>query len=569
MNANRWTTLLAATVIVTMVTGTLGFYHLDPQPGWQGWTTAGYKAVQLFSLNSGVVERPPTPVLIEISRWCALGSLIGAILATARTLLWAFKSSVRRATMRGHVIICGAGVRGSEIAKAFTRQTGNGVVVVEIDGRNAAMGELRNLGIEVLEGNALDATVLLQAGISKARYLVAVTGNDETNLRICSEVVKDLNSNCELSAGIESWAWKSYYLDRLKSKIRLDSYLSRAAQHLMLEIGCQAARDSALRGRGVCILIEGAGAILQELIRAAVTLLQISAETKPVIHITAASAGDEALFKARFPATHLVAELKWHHETPSRRFAEGGEMPPDFAVFAYPEDIESLEAAERFWMRHDMAGGRVIACLQGDGEVSRMKNLTSYKDDFSVRNLISLGLGSGNPLKPEIEERAKLCHQFYLEKELANNPVYGSGEKDHPRDWKNLSERFKESNRLAAMHNEIKIAAWSSRGDNSNQSMLIHLARCEHMRWMGEKAMDGYRYGVTKDEDKRLHDKLVSFDSLEQFDQCKDFVTFAWCLDLSNDEWDKLKDEIKIPDEVLIVVRRGRDLWRPRFKREF
>jgi hypothetical protein len=555
MNANRWTTLLAATVVVTMVTGTLGFHHLDPQPGWQGWTTAGYKAVQLFSLNSGVVDRPPTPVLIEISRWCALGSLIGAILATARTLLWAFKSSVRRATMRGHVIVCGAGVRGSEIAKAFARQTGNGVVVVEIDGRNAAIGELRNLGIEVFEGNALDATVLLQAGISKARSLVAVTGNDETNLRICSEVVKDLNSNCELSAGIESWAWRSYYLDRLKSKIRLDSYLSRAAQHLMLEIGCQAARDSALRGRGVCILIEGAGAILQELIRAAVTLLQISAETKPVIHITSASVGDEALFKARFPATHLVAELKWHQETRGQCLAEGGAMPPDFAVFAYPEDIESLEAAERFWMRHDMAGGRVIACLQGDGEVSRMKNLTSHKDDFSVRNLISLGLGSGNPLKPEIEERAKLCHQLYFE-------TYGAGEGDHTHDWSRLSERTRESNRLAAMHNDIKIAAWVSRGGISNQSMLNHLARCEHMRWMAEKAMDGYRHGNFRDKEKRTHDKLVSFDALEQYDQCKDLMTFAWCLDLSDKEWYKLKGDLKIPDEVLIIIRRGMNYWR-------
>lgn len=531
MSANRWPLLLTLTTLVALTAGTLGFHLLDPAPGWQGWTTASYKAVQLFSLNSGVIEGKPTPALIEISRWLALGSLVGAIWATVRALLGNLRSSLQLTSTKGHLIVCGAGKRGAFIAKD-ARNRGESVVVIESDENNAAVGELRKEGVLIVSGNALDATVLQRAGIGRAGRLVAMTGSDDKNLRLCSEVHNVLKSKCTLVAGIESWALRSYYRDRLPSEIRLESYLSRAARHLMCDLGKLAAADAKMRARGVRILIEGSGEALQEMIRAAGTLLQVSADNGPVIHVASALNADKDSFTKRFPAVDLAVEIHWHEEGGNEVFPEG-ESEPDFAVFAYSEDLQSFEAADQFATRHDLAPDRIFACFHGEELLPQKTDLVGGKPPFEGLDLLSHGLVTKNPLESPIEEAAQKCHEEYCRREREAGNL-------NPKAWKDLPEGLKESNRLAAMHNEIKKTAWESRGEIPEKVMLDHLARCEHRRWMAEKVMDGYRFGEPKDESKRKHDQLKPFEKLKEPFQAKGYDTFVWYLGLPAEELKRL-----------------------------
>jgi len=551
VKATRPLLLLAVSTVLVLVLGTIGFHALEPG---QGWSTAIYKAVQLFSMNSGVVDAHPTPALIEISRWLALATLIGAIYAAASAILAALKSTIHLLSIHDHAIVCGAGTRGVEIAKAYRKNTHRRVVVVEIDENNPSLGELKNLGIEVIHGNALDATLLRQAGISKAHSLVAVTGNDEKNLSICMEVAdKNLNHNCELSAGVESWAWRAHYIDRIHSKkIRLDSYLVRAARNLMLDLACMAAKDPCLRRDGVRMLIDASGSTRQELLRAAILMLQISGDKKPVLEITSANPGDEAEFLDRFPASGLVAEMRWHQSSASLTFPEGTAVSPDFAVFALGSDAETLEAAERFWMRHATPDGRVVACLQGDCDAARNGIRGKAGGDFSVRNLLSCGFGTQDPLEPEIERYAKICHAVYFDNERRKNqaaqkPPYGTNNGDLPESWEELAERTKESNRLAAMHHEVKRQAWRSKGSITEIQMARHLAHCEHMRWMAFHAMDGWRCGFMldnggkkKDPAKLRHPSLVPYEVLDEAEKDKDLNAFLWAMELSHGELEKI-----------------------------
>jgi hypothetical protein len=557
MNANSWPLLLTLTTLVALAAGTLGFHLLDPGPGWQGWTTAFYKAVQLFSLNSGVVEGKPTPALIEISRWLALGSLVGAIWATVRALLGNLRSSLQLTVMNGHLIVCGAGKRGAFIAKA-EKKRGTRVVVIESDENNAAVGELRKEGVLIVSGNALDATVLQRAGIGRAGRLVAMTGSDEKNLRLCTEVHNDLKSKCtpgsdeknlrlctevhndlnsectpgsdekklrlRMVAGIESWALRSYYRDRLPSIISLESYLSRAARHLMCDLGKLAAADAKMRARGVRILIEGSGEALQEMVRAAGTLLQVSADKQPVIHVASALDADKDSFTKRFPAVDLAVEIHWHEEGGNEVFPEG-ESEPDFAVFAYSEDLQSFEAADQFSTRHDLAPDRIFACFHGEELLPQKTDQVGGKPPFEGLDLLSHGLVTKNPLESPLEEAAQKCHEEYCRREREAGNL-------NPKAWKDLPEGLKESNRLAAMHNEIKKRAWESRGEVSEKAMLDHLAQCEHRRWMAEKVMDGYRFGERKDDIKRTHNLLKPFEKLEESVQTIDYDIFRWCLGL-------------------------------------
>ena len=539
MKVDRQLIFLAISSVIVLIMGTLAFMGHDPE---QGLLTALYKALQLFSMNSGVLEGKPTPLLLEISRWLALGTLVAAVYTAVQALVGQLRTTLRVAFAKDHAIVCGAGQRGNQLARAFHKSGAARVVVIEIDEDNQALGELRNLGICVVVGNALDAAVLQTAGVTKARSLVAVTGSDERNLAICTEVKTSLNDQCELSAGLESWAWRTFLLDRMTSKIRLDSYLGRATRALMLELVAKpAAKDPTLRKRGVHILIEADDHRRQELIRAAILTLQMSGDRKPVLELTSIRPGEETAFNDRFPAASLVAELRWHFMTASQAFPEGAGPSPDFAVFALESDIATLEAAQRFWMRHETPDDRVIACLDEGGESSYMDMVQRKKRDFSTINLLNLGLGSKHPLEPDIEESARICHAVYFKNERLKNPKYGSRPGDLPEHWADLAERYKDSNRLSAMQHEVARSAWISRGDSPSLELLIHLSRCEHMRWMAEKAMDGWRWSgsdnqTSRDNDKLKHHLLVAYDALSKSEKDKDFNTFLWALDIGDDD---------------------------------
>jgi uncharacterized membrane protein len=84
MKVDRRLVILSACSVIVLITGTLAFFDHNPE---QGWMTALYKAVQLFSINSGVVEGATTPPLLEIARWLALGTLIALVYTAGQALL--------------------------------------------------------------------------------------------------------------------------------------------------------------------------------------------------------------------------------------------------------------------------------------------------------------------------------------------------------------------------------------------------------------------------------------------------------------------------------------------------
>ena len=330
----------------------------------------------------------------------------------------------------------------------------------------------------------------------------------------------------------------------------------------MLEIACEATKTAVFRENGVRILIDAAGAYQQELIRAGAIMLQISAEKKPRIDLCSAGQGRESIFKERFPAAELVIDLDWHAGTADGAFPEGGDVCPDFAVFALGDDTATLEAADRFRMRHNIAAPRIFACLSNTTELCELVAKSRTKKDIAIieiRNWFSLGLGKKDPLELDIDKVAKQCHDNYRQKEIEALASEGKELKNLKEDeqialhdWSKLAERYRESNRLLALHREVKRVAWENRAKGQDHEMLEHLSRSEHMRWMGEKAMDGWRWSGSKDKNSRKNDRLlhhnfIPYSDLSNDDKSKDFNAVLSALDLpegfealsSPSGWDK------------------------------
>ncbi len=85
------------------------------------------------------------------------------------------------AKLKDHYIVCGYGRIGKEICKSL-KENNRTFVVVERDRQEVK--RIDNKGYFVLEGEASDDEVLLQAGIKQAKGLIAVVSSDADNVYI-------------------------------------------------------------------------------------------------------------------------------------------------------------------------------------------------------------------------------------------------------------------------------------------------------------------------------------------------------------------------------------------------
>jgi len=80
-----------------------------------------------------------------------------------------------------HILITGAGEVGFHLASELS----GAYDVTVIDQSSKACERLEGIDVKVLQGNAANAQLLIEAGIQDAEIVVAVTGNDEVNIITC------------------------------------------------------------------------------------------------------------------------------------------------------------------------------------------------------------------------------------------------------------------------------------------------------------------------------------------------------------------------------------------------
>ncbi len=127
----------------------------------------------------------------------------------------------------------------------------------------------------------------------------------------------------------------------------------------------------------------------------------------------------------------------------------------------------------------------------------------------------------------ESEDRlARALHEDYQEQRRKK------GETDSTNsDWARLPEYLKESNRQAADHIDIKLCHWvittnaSSRARSakgSSRRRFFCLPKWSICVGGAEKRLDGWSYGVPRDDAKKVHNCLLPWDQLPPHQQSKD-----------------------------------------------
>lgn len=92
-------------------------------------------------------------------------------------------------SMRGHVVVCGAGRVGYRVVEQLIR-VGRQVMVIEKDDQGHFVGMLRDAGVPVLIDNVQNPKTLERVNIQHAEAIVCATNDDLTNLNVALDARK-------------------------------------------------------------------------------------------------------------------------------------------------------------------------------------------------------------------------------------------------------------------------------------------------------------------------------------------------------------------------------------------
>jgi len=114
------------------------------------------------------------------------------------------------------------------------------------------------------------------------------------------------------------------------------------------------------------------------------------------------------------------------------------------------------------------------------------------------------------------------------------------------RDWSDVLETYRAANRAVSDAAMVKVwdAGWraatkAEKGDTSPSvpaELMERMARREHDRWMAERLMSGWRptvHGEARNNDLMAHDKIVSWDVLNENDRNNDAVQVRAAMDVA------------------------------------
>jgi len=542
--------LIAALWAVAVVLGYVGFCAVPAASGGPSSVSdALYLALQLFPLQSGAVP-PPVPWELEIARFLAPAVVAATAVAAALEALSEELESLSLWRLRDHVVVCGLGERGLLLAKAFSRD--HAVVAIEDDEEARGIGEAREEGVIVVVGDATDRTVQRRARVDRARYLVAVGGDDGTNAEVAVDArgLVSVGRQRPLEAFVHVVDPTLCRLLRGRQAAPADDGAYRLRFFNVFETGARAWLDAhppfaaADRPRPHLVVV-GVGQLGTSLVVGAarrwVTLhpeaaLRPDEVEPPRISLVdrSARAKRQALL-ARHPLLESVCDLVAYEldidspEFERARFLTGPEGRSASCVYVcLGDDSRGLAAALT-----------IVQCL--GGERPPVPVVVRMRQDAGLATLLGGGAGDrglrGFALldrtctldfllgRTRGEVMARAIHEDYVRQAHARGETAETNPSAVP--WDELAEDLKESCRRQADHVAVKLQAAGCEavplGDRRggagelSRSEVERLAELEHDRWSAERLFEGWTYASgPKDAERKTSPHLVPWDELSE-----------------------------------------------------
>ncbi|MZP28607.1 potassium channel protein [Heliobacterium undosum] len=172
-----------------MVFGTLGILFFEKEftlldAAWLTETTlltVGYGDRLPKTMGGQIFTLVIMPLGVGIVAY-AIGIIAGYVVEGRLANLWGKRAMKNKiAKLSNHIIVCGAGRVGWQVAEQLSREN---VPFVVVDSREDVLEKYVHGKFLYVHGDALDDAVLLEAGIERARGIVAALPTDADNVFI-------------------------------------------------------------------------------------------------------------------------------------------------------------------------------------------------------------------------------------------------------------------------------------------------------------------------------------------------------------------------------------------------
>lgn len=514
--ARRWSQLRPLAVAVSsgiaLVLGILGYQAAVPD---LEFTAAVLRSLQLFVLEGGIVSGD-TPWQLEVARFLAPAALgyaaIRGVLLVARDNVVTWRT---RLTARGHTVVIGTTPTAQAIATDLLAKKRR-VVVLASSGDTALEG-LRARGATVIEGDATDPLILAGVRPERATDVILSPGADTEAIRVlaaCETAIARAPRSPAVHVEITTPAlWSEVHCVALASpdaRPRVEFFLAADREARIM-----------LQGTPATLVLDGEGAVIDRLVAHAVRTATIDGRSISIA-LTGAASGS---------ADRLIEEMPW--------LAEGGgpclgipdrPVEPVLGVVAGLDDASAIGAGAELARALPSAVVRVAVSDGAVRDALDQTRLRCVSVELVAARSSALGSALLNESATELLARAK--HNDYFARETVRQVAV----QDNPSmvSWEQLPESLRESNRRFAASVGGKLASIGASlapiGASVpvedlvlDPSLLEHLAKTEHDRWVADLTTDGWRPTTeAKDPQKKLHPLLVSWDELSEAEREKD-----------------------------------------------
>ncbi|MDZ4857807.1 MAG: NAD(P)-binding protein [Candidatus Hydrogenedentes bacterium] len=534
-----WYWLLSIVLIVASLT--LGFIGFRIQLGAEASTLdALYKTFKTINLSADVTS--PVPWQLEVARFATPLLFANALIVGLGALFWERFNLFRLLWWRNHVVICGLGKKAELLAKDF-RKANRRVVVIDNVRQNTHRDEFRFRGIVLLVGDARDEVLLRRAGIARAKYVLALTGDDGSNAQIAA-VCRAMSSQTRKFPATCFAHIVDLDLCRFLREHEVESTSAspfRVDYFSIYEIGArQLLAKHPFTGQDLSsppphVVVVGPGRFGASLILQATREWRNAGGTETnKLRVTVIDrAGPENLerLRTRYPQVNAICDftvlaldtLSPEFSRATFLFDENGHCDVSAIYITIDDDSASLTAAFALNRRLEHMGD-VAPIVVRMSEGSGFAAIFSEDATTAIRgfHLLDETCLPGRLCVSTNERIARALHSDYLDKnrerkmKTATDPSLAQ--------WEQLPEYLRESNRRQATHLAQRLRAtgyqiapltdWNAEHYEFAAEEIERMAALEHERWCEQLRGEGFKYAAGP-KTRNTHPSFQPWDKLD------------------------------------------------------
>lgn len=531
----RWPlTLILA--LVTIALSVIGSYAFQPRAQWLGPLDWLMMTITLFKMSWHWWGDGAAPWPLQVARFTGAFFTLSALGKVWMKFFGDQMTQFRLARWHGHVVVCGLGRKGRELAREF-RHRGNRVVIADETPDEEEAQASRRHGILVQVGDAAKDVTLEIVGVERARYVFAVCRDDHTNLEIGMEALARFAASGR--KGPQSCYVHLVDLplrvllqrhDLLKMRpegfeLRFFNIYENTARALLAAFPL----EQSLRrpDDGIHLVIVGLTR-LGEAVATQAARIGHYRNLRPIqvtiIDEQAEARGEQ--FLMRSPGLTDACDLQFL----SARLSETRLTKMEFldrsagtratVVFCLDRDETNVSLALTL---AEHSAGQIPLLANVRERRGLAKLLTASEKELQRKGIHIFGAveevcGWDLLREEELDKIGKAFARFYQERHG------GPG-------WEDLSEDLRSSNRAAADHIDVKLRTIQCRRVPVKEGAgpfeftaeeLQLLARMEHERWKADRRLNGWVVGPSTDKERKIHEDLVPWEELSEKVRDKD-----------------------------------------------